>query len=837
MRLVVILTALAISASAQIIPGKYVVELQTEPMGAMARNRAAGADALNRRATIGAEQKSARALIEGRGGRVLGSMRNVINAVAVDIPEERAAELQAMPGVKKVFPVGIVKMNLDHALPLHKVPQAWAQIGGMSKAGLGVKIAILDTGITPGHAAFQDPSLVVPAGYPIVSGPENKAVVNNKIIVARNYANYYQLTQPDSAIDFVGHGTATADCAAGMPATGPYTTVTGVAPKAFIGVYKITPLNSGGASTAVIVAALDDAVGDGMDVINLSFGSPVEFYSSLQNYVLDRVTRLGIVTVLSAGNSGSFPDTIGDGADNPSVISVGATNNDREFAGSVAATGITSIVATAGAYGTPNKPVTTTMTDMATVDPKNLGCGGALPANSLKGVIALTQTTSGCFFETILNNAANAGAVGVIFYNAPAGSPRSGTYTPLTATLPSVYVSNTDAGTLRTLIPTATPVTVTFEGVPTPNDPHVLASFSSRGPTDFSDLKPDISATGTFVYMAAESVDPTGELYSSTGYTQADGTSFSSPIVAGAAAVLKGARPGLTMDQYRSLLINSTDPLILSSGNPEKLQRTGAGVLNLKTAMSSTVTAFPTSLSFGTGGNNLSSYDLLTITNVGTQVETFTVSAIPYDTAPAPSFSTDGSNVYLGKPGSAKLSVPLSPGRSQVIYVNWAANRLATGEYQGQIMARGELTGSTALVPYWYAYPDGKPQYLSTLGVPTQANAGTAIGLYFKVTDSTGTAVDPTTLSITSSVVSGGGKLQGPFLSTSYVNWIYLIATLSTTPGTNVFTYTVKGFSPITYTIQGVKPSNATATDSFFSSLLPNGSEQPVQLRALQAQP
>jgi minor extracellular serine protease Vpr len=345
-------------------------------------------------------------------------------------------------------------------------------------------------------------------------------------------------------------------------------------------------------------------------------------------------------------------------------------------------------------------------------------------------------------------------------------------------------------------------------------------------------------ATGTFVYMAVESVNPTGDLYSTSGYGQYDGTSFSSPIVAGAAAVLKGARPGLTMDQYRSLLINSADPLILASGNPETLQRTGVGVLNLKAAITNSVTTLPTSLSFGTGGTNLSSYDLLTITNVGSQAETFTVNAIPYDLAPAPNFSTDGTNVYLGKSGSANLSVILAPGRSQVVYVNWVASKLGTGEYQGQIVVRGGLTGSTALVPYWYAYPDGNPQYLNTLGVPTQANVGTAVSLYFKVKDSTGTSVDPTTLGYASTVISGGGKITGPFVSQSYVGWIYFVATLSATPGQNVFAYQVKPFNQIKYTIAGVKPGSAVNPDFVTSSLIPDGgSNPPMQLRPLEEKP
>jgi hypothetical protein len=790
--------------AAQIIPGRYVVELSSEPLGKLPESR---------RAALESEQRSFQASVEKRGGKVLGRTKNVINAVSVSLPSKDVAGLRAMPGVKRVFPVTQQRLALDRALPLHQVPQAWAQIGGMGKAGLGMKIGILDSGITPGHLAFQDSSLTPPQGYPIISGPENKSVVNNKIIVARDYASYYMASKPDSAIDVFGHGTQTAACAAGMPAMGPFTTVVGVAPKAFLGIYKITSLDQDTVTSDVIVAALDDAYGDGMDVVNLSFASSVEYYSSLEDYVLDRLAELGMLVAISAGNGGPFPDTVGDGADDGSVIAVGASQSDREFTGSVAGPGIvTPIVGTSGSYTAPNPPVTAPLADLAVVDPTNLGCGASLPANSLTGTIAITTGTPNCLFQTVLNNAQSAGAVGVIFYSPTKNGIRTSTYLPQ-ATLPSIYVSNVDGLTLKGLAATKTVVTTTFEGIATPNDARSMASFSSRGPTDVSGLKPDLIATGTFVYMPTQTANPAGQLYNSTGFLQENGTSFSSPIVAGAAALLKGARPGLTADQYRSLLINSADPLILPSGLPEMLQNSGTGILNANSALSSSVAAYPTSLSFQTGGSAIDAYDLLSITNVGSQPETFTVKAIPYDAATPPTFSTDGSNVYLGSPGSASLSVTLAPKQSKIVYVDWAAQQLASGQYQGQIAIHGNVTGSTALVPYWYANPSGVPAYLSALPVPSQASPGTEVGIYFKVLDSTGTAIlDPSTLSVTSSA-TGGGKIQGPFPSSDYVNWLYMIATLSATPGTNTFTLNIGGFSPVTFNVQGVSSAAPGAID------------------------
>jgi hypothetical protein len=109
------------------------------------------------------------------------------------------------------------------------------------------------------------------------------------------------------------------------------------------------------------------------------------------------------------------------------------------------------------------------------------------------------------------------------------------------------------------------------------------------------------------------------------------------------------------------------------------------------------------------------------------------------------------------------------------------------------------------------------------------------VGIYFKVLDSTGTAVlDPVALNV-KTTAAGGGRVQGPFESTSYVNWLYLIATLAATPGNNTYMLTVQGFQPITFTIAGVKATSTTSLDltTYVSEpMLETGAGEPVRLRA-----
>src|SRR5437016_1792967 len=128
---------------------------------------------------------------------------------------------------------------LDHALPLHKVPDAWNMVG-IDNAGAGMKIGFIDTGIDAGHPGFQDSSLAIPDGFPRVNADSDVAYTNNKVIVARSYASLFSKRDPDpSARDHIGHGTATSMAAAGVTNAGPLATIAGVAPKAWLGSYKV----------------------------------------------------------------------------------------------------------------------------------------------------------------------------------------------------------------------------------------------------------------------------------------------------------------------------------------------------------------------------------------------------------------------------------------------------------------------------------------------------------------------------------------------------------------------------------------------------------------------
>src|ERR1700719_2338327 len=211
-----------------------------------------------------------------------------LNAVYVTAPKKRLDELKALPGVKGVVALRWRRLNLNRATQLVNAPAAWTALGGVQNAGAGIKIAIIDTGIDQTHPAFQDSSIAMPAGYPICSGSDC-AFTSNKVIVARSYVRLVAAgsdpqnpaadSRPDdySPRDRIGHGTAVASCAAGMPSLSPAgLTLTGVAPKAYLGNYKIfgSPEVNESTPDDPIIMALEDALNDHMDIASLSLGSP-----------------------------------------------------------------------------------------------------------------------------------------------------------------------------------------------------------------------------------------------------------------------------------------------------------------------------------------------------------------------------------------------------------------------------------------------------------------------------------------------------------------------------------------------------------------------------------
>lgn len=663
----------------QIVPGRFVVELE---------GPAAAGRGFERTAVRG-RQAEVRRRVEALGARVTGSIDLVGNALFVEA--EDADALRSVAGVQRVVPMRTFRRVLDRAVLVHQVDRVWSQVG-LDKAGAGIKIGIIDSGVDNQHPGLQDSTMTVPAGgYPRYNNAAHKAFTNSKVIVARSYVGLLAGRDPDTTPrDHMGHGTAVAMIAAGATNRGPRGTMTGVAPKAYIGSYKIfgTPTYNDSATDQAILQAIEDAVADGMDVLNMSFGSTLtpRLEEDLEVKAIERAAALGVVTIVAAGNDGPWLGTLSSPATAPSAITVGASRNERVFGPSATVTGVGTMLA-ANSSRPGGTPVAAPLVDAMTVDSSGMLCAGLGSTDALRGRIVLALRGS-CTFETKMNNASAAGALGLLVYS-EAFRPDAVSMSSGAATLPSQMLSYDDGMAVKRALAagdTASSVraTLDFTVRPVTVDSRRMASFSSAGPSPVDiGVKPEVAAVGTNFYTATQTFDAQSDMYDVTGYTVVNGTSFSTPMVAGIAALVKAARPGLSVDEYRSLVINT------AAAMPEqKSQISGAGLVDAAAAVRSTVTAFPAALAFAEAGTRRQ----ITLRDLSGVGDTYTVVVQQGTGRVAP--------VVVNR----AVSVPA--GGTAVVEVEWPAassSKLEPGAYEGALLIEGSSSGNRLRVLYWFA--------------------------------------------------------------------------------------------------------------------------------------
>ncbi len=751
-----------------IVPNRYTVGLQDPPVSARfaTRDEMQSATAASYRAQIKAAQAALTREIETRGMRVTGSVTDLVNVLFVTATPNHLAELQNLPGVQSVTPMRIFRPTLNRAVSLMNAPAAWSAVGGQGNAGAGVKIAVLDTGIDQTHPAFQDPSLSMPSGFPkcTTGHPEDCSYTTNKVIVARSYVRQIALdyvadpnnpaaeSQPDdySPRDRFGHGTATAACAAGFTNTGAAISTSGsavsfngMAPKAYIGNYKIqgSPGVNDGAPDDVLIQAVDDAVSDGMDIVSISFGG-IATTSAANDQVAKayQAAAQKVVVVAAAGNDGEdtyfdttgiypYLNSISSPGTAPSAITVGATLNSHVFNPTVSLVGsvpasLKNIVAVEGdstgpfGVGLTNAAVSAPLVDVTTLGNNGLACS-ALPTRSLLGAIALVQRGT-CSFDAKAINVQTAGAIGIVFYMADSSTPLGPGGISTDFIGPTVMVSLADGTNLKSY--NGKTVTIDYSGAEqdlasysTANgiSPAIAAnqwaSYSSVGPTPDGMLKPDMLAAGGLdptgylgsgMYIPVQSYDPApdnnGEsLFSSNRYAAADGTSFSTPLVAGAAALVKQAHPSYTPAQIKSALVNSAAQGVTVDdfGDTVDTQEVGAGLLDAGAAAGLTVQASPATLSFGYLTTALPAAIPVTLTNPGAQSVTLNATVTANAAVSGTTITANPTSVTIPAGGTATVSFSI------------AGKVPGAGEYSGTATLTG--SGVTLRIPYMFLVGDG----------------------------------------------------------------------------------------------------------------------------------
>ena len=502
------------------------------------------------------------------------SYLHAFNGVAVALKPDEAVAVADLPEVLQVQPEMVRFPLTDAGPPWIGAPAVW-DIGAL---GEGIVIGILDTGIGPGHPSFAE---IDGDGYAHtnpklkrfgVCDEDNEAVYdpafpcNDKLIGAWSFVD--RTIDPASPRDSQGHGTHVSAMAVGntlvtdtLNPTQFGVSLSGVAPRANIIVYDVCVADCPESAT---LAAIDQAVADGVDVINFSIGGPaLDPWSDPTSLAFLVAREAGIFVSVAAGNSGPGQGSVLSPANAPWVTAVGAATHDRRFTGQellLSGDGAPSTMQGAGITLSHGPAPIVYARDFG--DP---GCLDPFPAGTWTNEeIVICDRGLIARLEKGMNVKAG-GAGGMVLVN-------QSTDTGLVAdfhVLPAIHISFEDGNALKNRLITEGfgNLLGTIQGSERRLDSSfgdVIPSFSSRGPNNLVPdvLKPDLVAPGVSILSAGPPLQGENPTFSTLS-----GTSVSAPFVAGAAALLMSLKPQWTPDMIHSALVMTAETSVVTQGN------------------------------------------------------------------------------------------------------------------------------------------------------------------------------------------------------------------------------------------------------------------------------
>ncbi|XP_073123031.1 subtilisin-like protease [Henckelia pumila] len=520
---------------------------------------------------------------------IIYSYHNVFTGFAVRLSPEQVKAMEKMPGFVSARPQKTMALHTTHSpnfLGLNQNTGFWNN----SNYGRGVIIGVLDTGIKPDHPSFNDEGMPPPpAKWRGRCEFNTSSVCNNKLIGARFFT-----IGDGTPYDENGHGTHTASTAAGNFVRGANVfgnangTAAGIAPLAHIAIYKVCQARC---SESDILAAMDAAIDDGVDVLSLSLGGPARNFFD-ENVAVGAFSAMekGIFVSCSAGNSGPTLGTIENGA--PWVLTVGASTMDRKIR-STAVLGNDEQLDGESNYqpaGFASTFLPLIYPGMVSTDPNATFCFPRSLINvDVQGKVVLCDNGGGIGRIAKGRAVRNTGGAAMIIVNQQSQGYSISSESHI---LPATHLSYEDGLRVKAYLnSTTTPIaTISFKGtvIGDTNAPTV-SSFSARGPNRASPgiLKPDIIGPGANILAAwHKSVENNTNMR--LNFNIISGTSMSCPHLSGIAALLKNAHPDWSPAMIKSAIMTSADLVNLNRTliqdqmlRPANVFATGSGHVNI----------------------------------------------------------------------------------------------------------------------------------------------------------------------------------------------------------------------------------------------------------------
>ena len=653
--------------------GEWFVEFQSEPTA----SGGASSEIQRDRSRFTAEARAA-----DLPASVTRIYTRLFNGVTVKADDAEAGQLADLRSVKDVYPVLAMQKPAAPPSPETAATKPSLAMIGADKAqselgltGEGIKVGIIDSGIDYNHPDLGGTGDQDSTVFPTQRVAYGWDFIGDNYFPWPDEFGEPSVPEPDDdPMDCLGHGTHVAGTIGGEAP------VLGVAPEATLGAYKVFTCD-GITTMAIILEAMERTAADGMDVVNMSLGWPLQGSPTHPlSQAADRMVDAGVVLVVAAGNEGEHgtqtlrAPSVAEKA--ISVASFDATSlsmprvDFTPAAGQQIASGYTVLSAA---------PVPTGFSGQLATFSDPLQCK---PDPSLDGKIAFFSGKGGCDVQRRTQLAIDSGAIGIVahadFFWDTVESFEAPAFGILTSTGKKVLEAMKTG-------PVTLSVPGTFVDDPNPYTPGLASYFTSWGLSSDLTLKPDLGAPGGNIFSTLPlSMGGTG-VYS--------GTSMASPHVAGSVALMLQSNPGLTAVNVRERLQNSATPAVYSfmpeSGVLDAAHRQGAGLIHVDRAITLQSQVSPATLSTGQSADG-PYRQTITLTNAtdtpvtwATSHDDAVTSAVAWDEGrlqDRPDFTQENTAVTFS---SESVTVPANGSATVDVTIIPSADTANTATYSG----------------------------------------------------------------------------------------------------------------------------------------------------------